>query len=113
MYSYPNKEENSHLSNTENLRERFPKNIIGLSDHSKGIDVALVAAASGLKIIEKHFMLNNLNVDKDVSLNEDKMRELNHKLQKINKMFGNVRYGADLRKIFYAIKNNLFCDKKK
>ena len=37
------------------LKEEFPNNIIGYSDHTIGISACLYAVSKGAKILEKHF----------------------------------------------------------
>lgn len=59
------------------LRERFGLST-GYSDHTKGIEVAVAAAALGAKIIEKHFTLDrNLEgPDHKASLEPDELKAL-------------------------------------
>jgi sialic acid synthase len=45
----------------ETLREDFPDNVIGLSDHDNGIAMSVAAYVLGARIIEKHFTLNRAN----------------------------------------------------
>ena len=45
----------------ETLREEFPANIIGLSDHDNGIAMSVAAYVLGARIVEKHFTLNRAN----------------------------------------------------
>lgn len=45
----------------ETLREEFPHNVIGLSDHDNGIAMSVAAYVLGARIIEKHFTLNRAN----------------------------------------------------
>jgi N-acetylneuraminate synthase/sialic acid synthase len=56
--TYPCEPEEMNLNVVSTLRQKFPDNIIGLSDHQSGIDMALVAFTLGARIIEKHFTLN-------------------------------------------------------
>lgn len=39
-------------------RDRFPRAVVGLSDHQNGIALAPVAYALGARVIEKHFTLS-------------------------------------------------------
>lgn len=92
--SYPNCDETSYLSNIKDLKNKFEDNVIGLSDHTKNINIALYGSIAGAKIIEKHFMLNNQKcIDAPVSLNETKMLQLNQELKRISKIFGKPKYG--------------------
>jgi sialic acid synthase len=45
----------------ETLREDFPDNVIGLSDHDNGIAMSVAAYVLGARIVEKHFTLNRAN----------------------------------------------------
>lgn len=56
--TYPCEPEDMNLNVITTFRQKFPNNIIGLSDHQSGIDMALVAFTLGARIIEKHFTLN-------------------------------------------------------
>ena len=56
----------SNLTDNLDLSGKFPKNfneevVIGYSDHSIGIEMALLAISRGAKIIEKHFTLDKSN----------------------------------------------------
>ncbi|HSB01875.1 MAG TPA: N-acetylneuraminate synthase family protein, partial [Anaerolineales bacterium] len=55
---YPCEPEEMNLNVITTFREKFPHNVIGLSDHQSGIAMALVAFTLGARIIEKHFTLN-------------------------------------------------------
>ena len=56
--SYPCLPEDINLNVIKSFRNKFPKNIIGLSDHLSGISSSLAAYMLGARIIEKHFTLN-------------------------------------------------------
>ena len=44
---------------TFSLKEKFPNQTIGFSDHTKGLDASIYARCAGAEIIEKHFTLDN------------------------------------------------------
>lgn len=68
--SYPTKQENANLSVIQTLKRLY--NIpIGFSDHTLGIDVAVLSVVAGAKIIEKHFTLNKNLVGPDHKLSID------------------------------------------
>ena len=92
--SYPNKKENSYLANISYLKKRFNCEI-GLSDHSNGIEVPLIARVLGVKYIEKHFMLNKKHkcVDSPVSITADQFLQLNKKIKELDKIIGKVKFG--------------------
>ncbi|MBI5231872.1 MAG: pseudaminic acid synthase, partial [Coriobacteriales bacterium] len=54
--TYPASPENSNLATIPDLRERFDC-LVGLSDHTLGVGVAVAAVALGACVIEKHFTL--------------------------------------------------------
>jgi len=58
---YPSKMEEVNLLAMETIKNAF-KLPVGYSDHTKGIEIAIAAAALGAKVIEKHFTLNK-NMD--------------------------------------------------
>lgn len=56
---YPTPPEQANLRQITSLKETFPDNIIGFSDHSEGITADLGATMLGAHIIEKHFTLDH------------------------------------------------------
>lgn len=57
--TYPTDPDEMHLRVIETFRQRFPQQVIGLSDHYNGIAMAVVAYMLGARVIEKHFTLNH------------------------------------------------------
>lgn len=74
---YPCPPEDLHLKTIEFYKNRFDMPI-GFSDHSIGIEPALVAAAMGAKILEKHFSLSRdlWGSDHKVSMTPAELRGL-------------------------------------
>jgi sialic acid synthase SpsE len=69
---YPAPPEAVNLRAIDTLREALPDVVIGYSDHALGIEVALIAAAAGARIIEKHFTLDKgLSEFRDHQLSAD------------------------------------------
>lgn len=70
--SYPAKINDAKLTNIKNIKEKWAKyNVeVGLSDHTLGISVPLVATLCGASMIEKHFILDKKigGVDSEFSL---------------------------------------------
>ena len=56
-YAAEPKLEDMRLSNIRDLQERFHV-VAGFSDNNAGIDIPLMAVASGASVIEKHFILD-------------------------------------------------------
>ena len=52
---YPTELKDSNLNIIKTLEKEFPDLIIGLSDHTIGLDAPAIAAALGAKVIEKHY----------------------------------------------------------
>lgn len=57
--SYPTEPEDMNLAVVESLRDQFPSAVVGLSDHSNGIVMPVIAYMLGSRIVEKHFTLNH------------------------------------------------------
>jgi sialic acid synthase len=57
--SYPTEPEQMNLGVIQTFRSEFPRAVVGLSDHSNGIAMAVVSYMLGGRIIEKHFTLNH------------------------------------------------------
>jgi sialic acid synthase len=56
---YPAAFDELNLSVITTFRERFPKNVIGLSSHDNGIAMAVAGYMLGARVVEKHFTLNH------------------------------------------------------
>lgn len=56
--SYPLSHKDAYLNHIKILQENFEPHPIGLSDHTKLMDIAPLAVALGATIIEKHLMLD-------------------------------------------------------
>ena len=70
--SYPAPIEEAHMCMVSDLAERY--NVIsGLSDHTMGSTVPIVATAFGAKIIEKHFILDRSIGGADASFSMDEV----------------------------------------
>ena len=67
---YPYDPKYSNLKSIETMKKKF-QIPIGWSDHTKGIETCIVAAALGANIIEKHFTLNKKTKGPDHILSSD------------------------------------------
>jgi len=88
--SYPAEPEDMNLRVITTFRDRFPKAVIGLSDHQNGIAMADVAYILGARVIEKHFTLNRASkgTDHAYSLEPVGMRKLVRDLRRVRAALG-------------------------
>jgi len=91
---YPTKKIHANLNTIHKLKRIFSKDIIGYSDHTKGIDAAVLAVACGARVIEKHFTLdkNFSNFrDHQISANPSELKKLVKRIRKTEKILGKER----------------------
>jgi N-acetylneuraminate synthase len=69
--AYPPNYSDIHISFTKDMVNRYPKAIIGFSDHSPGLEVVLAAFVLGAKVIEKHITLSHELSGPDQSVSID------------------------------------------
>ena len=67
---YPIEESEANLAVMERLAE-LCNTAVGYSDHTIGVEIPVMAVASGAKIIEKHFTLNTQDEGPDHALSAD------------------------------------------
>jgi sialic acid synthase SpsE len=82
--SYPTRSEDANLEMIRSLNLEFPDCVIGYSDHTLGIDVAVFSTFYGSKCIEKHFTHDkNLSISRDhrLSLDSNDFKELIERLK--------------------------------
>ena len=112
--SYPAPIEEANMIMVKDLAERF-KVISGLSDHTLGITVPVVATTLGAKIIEKHFILNKRvgGPDASFSLDEQEFTEMVNAVREAEKAVGKVDYtltekqlkGKDFSRSLYVVED--------
>lgn len=91
--SYPAPMEEANMAMIRDFQERF--NIIpGLSDHTIGSVVPIVATSLGARIIEKHFMLDKSigGPDASFSMTEDEFTSMVNDVRNAEKAIGGVDY---------------------
>jgi pseudaminic acid synthase len=91
--SYPAPIEEANMCMVKDLAERY--NVIsGLSDHTMGSTVPLVATAFGARIIEKHFILDRSigGPDASFSMNEIEFTEMVKAVREAELAIGVVNY---------------------
>lgn len=110
--SYPAPIEEANMVMVKDFAERFGV-IAGLSDHTMGATVPIVATCFGAKIIEKHFILDRSigGPDASFSMNELEFTEMVKGVREAEKAIGVVDYrltdkqvkGRDFSRSLYVI----------
>jgi pseudaminic acid synthase len=77
---YPTPIKEMNLKTILNYKKIFPKNMIGLSDHTNTIHSALASIPFNIVAIEKHFKINNkiISPDSKFSITTAEMKKLNN-----------------------------------
>lgn len=112
--SYPAPIEEANMAMVKDFAERFGV-ISGLSDHTMGSTVPLVATCFGAKIIEKHFILDRSigGPDASFSMNEQEFAEMVKVVREAEKAIGIIDYnltdkqrkGRDFCRSLYVVKD--------
>jgi pseudaminic acid synthase len=112
--SYPAPIEEANMCMVKDLAERYGV-ISGLSDHTLGSTVPIVATAMGAKIIEKHFILNRDvgGADASFSMNEIEFTEMVKAVREAESAIGHVDYtltekqrkGRDFCRSLYVVED--------
>lgn len=93
--AYPAKPEDANLANIPNLRDTF--NVVpGLSDHTIGPEVPIVAVTLGANIIEKHFTISrdSGSEDDEFSLTPQEFKDMVNSVRITEKSIGQITYGG-------------------
>lgn len=96
--SYPAPPSSVNLRAISTLAATFPRATIGYSDHTIGVEAAVLAAAAGARIIEKHFTLDKDFSDfRDHSLSADAqdLRDLRDRLDQVELLLGRGEKSPD------------------
>ena len=91
--SYPAPIEEANMVMVKDMAERF-EIITGLSDHTMGTTVPIVATCFGAKIIEKHFILDRSigGPDASFSMNKEEFTDMVKAVREAEKAIGIVDY---------------------
>lgn len=91
--SYPAPLEEVNLLTIPDMKEKF-NTIIGLSDHTLGISVPIASVALGVKVIEKHFILDRKlgGPDASFSLEPYEFKQMVDSIREVEKALGQVSY---------------------
>lgn len=112
--SYPAPIDEANMCMVKDLSERY--NVIsGLSDHTMGATVPVVATCFGAKIIEKHFILDRSigGPDASFSMNENEFKAMVEAVREAESAIGHVDYtltekqvkGKDFSRSLYVVEN--------
>lgn len=112
--SYPAPIEEANMCMVKDLAERY--NVIsGLSDHTMGSIVPIVATAFGARIIEKHFIIDRSigGPDASFSMNEEEFTAMVKAVREAEKAIGVVDYtltekqakGKDFSRSLYVVED--------
>lgn len=88
--AYPTPDEQAQLAALRLLQDRFPC-AIGYSDHTLGIESAVVAVAAGARLVEKHFTLDNHYSsyrDHQLSANPADFRSMVERIRRVEQLLG-------------------------
>lgn len=112
--SYPAPIEEANMIMVKDMAERYGV-ITGLSDHTMGSTVPVVATCFGGKIIEKHFILDRSigGPDASFSMNESEFSEMVKAVREAERAIGVVDYnltdkqkkGRDFSRSLYVVQN--------
>lgn len=94
---YPAPPEEINLHTMTDFYFRFHTRV-GLSDHTKGIGVAVAAAAMGASYIEKHLILSRSEggPDASFSMEPDEFYQMSQECKLASKAVGKIKYGPTL-----------------
>lgn len=112
--SYPTPVEEANMAMIPDLAKRFDI-ITGLSDHTIGITVPVVAVVLGAKVIEKHFILDHAigGPDASFSLNEVDFTSMVKAVREAELAIGKIDYdltdnmlkGRELSRSLYVVED--------
>ena len=103
MTSYPTKDEDANLEMIRTLKEKYPKYVIGYSDHTIGTNISVYSTFYGSTCIEKHFTFDNTltqSPDHRLSLDTKGFKRLVEELE-----LAEISRGSSVRENFDAEKN--------
>jgi len=92
--SYPASPDSANVLSIPDMRRSFGCEV-GLSDHTKGIGVAVAAVSHGATLVEKHLTLCRADggVDSAFSIEPEEMKSLVIETERAWKSLGNIQYG--------------------
>lgn len=96
VVQYPAKPEDSVLAVMPDLKKRFGVDV-GLSDHSIGYEVAIIATAMQASMIEKHFIIDHSigGPDASFSMDTSEFRAMVSAVRRTEQIIGQASYQLD------------------
>ncbi len=93
--NYPALLSDANLTTINDMQQRF-STLVGLSDHSQGLQVAITATALGACFVEKHFVLDRSlgGVDAQFSLEPREFKQLVESIKQVKESLGHIKYGG-------------------
>lgn len=93
--TYPADPKNTNLNTMDALRE-MSNCMVGLSDHTIGIGVAVASVALGAVVIEKHLTIDRQDggVDSSFSMEPDEFKQLVFEARQAKQAMGSVVFGG-------------------
>lgn len=93
LSEYPPCYEDVNLGIIEQMQSKFPKAVIGHSDHTPDLYTSFAAVAKGAKIIEKHVILDKRTPgpDQSVSIDFFELRQLVDGIRKVEAALGSEK----------------------
>ena len=89
---YPTKPQDANLLAINDIKRNFPNYLVGLSDHTLGIEIASASVLYGVSAIEKHFTFNKKllkSADHWLSIDTGELKKLVENVKTINLSMGN------------------------
>ncbi len=113
--NYPVNPEEANLKSIPYLKDKLKMNI-GYSDHTIGITAPIIATTYGVKIIEKHFTLDNNQSnfrDHKISVNPKNMKRMINEIENTSKMLGAYKkeVAKGEKKNLYLVRRSLYLKK--
>jgi len=109
--NYPATLEDANLVTIPDLKKRFGVKV-GVSDHTMGHIVPVVAVSLGAEVVEKHFILNRSlgGPDSAFSMEPNEFKHMVEEVRNVEKTLGNVNYEVSekdklRRRSLFAVKN--------
>jgi pseudaminic acid synthase len=108
---YPAKIEDANLLTIPDMKNRFNVNV-GLSDHTMGSLVPIVAVSLGARIVEKHFILERKlgGPDSSFSMEPAEFKQMVSEIRQVEKSLGKIYYDVSAnsknkRRSLFALKD--------